>query len=205
MKIYLTRLILPDDPAYCSEARSEGAHRLLAWALANEGYDPAVLILCRTSEGKPYLQWAAEMATVNVPAAASCGADTFGADPLCPLPGITLAHSGSWALCALSDRPGIAIGADLERVRPVSPRLWSRYLATYAGEPMGDAYTAILRWTRLEAALKREGSAPAVLTTEDAFTTLTALPGYLLTVIGEAVTAPICFVSRDALRQWKPL
>ncbi|MBQ8381779.1 MAG: hypothetical protein IJX47_01090 [Clostridia bacterium] len=177
MRLYLTRLTLPDAPSLRHRLLSEGAYRLLSWALADAGRDPAVLTLRRTAEGKPYLT--------------RLDGTSVGAE-------FSLSHSGCWAACALADAPNAPVGVDLERIRAVSPALWRRYLAETPDEPMGDDYTAILRWTRYEAALKREGRAPAPMPPADAFCTLRPIPGYLLTAIGEDVTS-VCFVSERAI------
>lgn len=183
MRIYLTRLTLPDVPVQRHRLLSEDAHRLLAWALTERGFDPAVLTLRRTGEGKPYLTYA--------DGASACVE-------------ISLAHSGCWAVCALSDAPSTPIGVDLEQIRGVSPALWRRFLAATPDEPMESSYIAILRWTRYEAALKREGRAPEAMPPACAFTTLRPIPGYLLTVIGEDVTA-VRLVSEDLLETVTPL
>ncbi|MBQ7354155.1 MAG: hypothetical protein IJW62_01390 [Clostridia bacterium] len=177
MRIYLTRLTLPDAPARRHRLLSEGAHRLLARALTERGLDPAVLTLRRTREGKPYL---------------TC------ADGTSACVEISLAHSGCWAVCALSDTPSTPIGVDLEQIRRVSPALWRRLLAENPDEPMESSYVAILRWTRYEASLKREGRAPKAMPPACAFTTLRPIPGYLLTAIGEDVTA-VRWVSEELL------
>lgn len=174
MRLYLSRLTLPDTPAERRRLLSRGAHRLLSWALVDAGIDPAALTLCRTAAGKPYLTFAD-----GVPAEVEC----------------SLSHSGNYAVCALSDASSVPIGVDLERIRSVSPALWRRFLAETPDEPVGDDYTAILRWTRYEAALKCAGHAPRVMPLADTFCTLRAIPGYLLTAVGEAVSLPPRFVS----------
>lgn len=183
MKLYLTRLTLPDQPARRQSGLSEGAHRLLSFALTDRGIDPDALTLCRTATGKPYLTHAD-----GTTAAVEC----------------SLSHAGCWAVCALADQPYTPVGVDLEQIRGVSPALWRRFLAEVPDEPVGDAYSAILRWTRWEAALKREGSAPQKTPSAESFTTLRPIPGYLLTAVGEAVTA-VRLVSEDVLGKVSPM
>lgn len=184
MRIYLTRLTLPDEPVERRRLLSEGAHRLLSFGLTDRGIDPAALTLCRTQKGKPYLTRAD-----GSPAGVEC----------------SLSHSGEWAVCALSEAPNTPIGVDLEQIRAVSPALWRRFLAEAPDEPMGDAYTAILRWTRYEAALKQEGHAPEAMPADEAFFTLRPIPGYLLTVIGEQSCSLVRFVSERKLRDFPHL
>ncbi|MGM9647766.1 MAG: 4'-phosphopantetheinyl transferase family protein [Eubacteriales bacterium] len=182
MRLYLTRLTLPDTPAERRRLLSRGVHRLLSRALADAGIAPVSVLLCRTPEGKPYLTFAD-----GTPVGMEC----------------SLSHSGSWAVCALSDASGVTIGIDLERIRSVSPALWRRFLAETPDEPVGDGYTAILRWTRYEAALKCAGHAPHVMPPADAFCTLRLIPGYLLTAVGEAVSLPPRFVSEIELNRFE--
>lgn len=179
--LYLTRLTLPAKPAERHRALSAGAHRLLAYGLTQAGYPTGQWTLCRTAEGKPYLT------------------DGDGSPAKLKL---SLSHSGEWAACALSDAP---IGVDLERIRPVSPSLWKHYLAASPHEPVGDGYTAILRWTRYEAALKRDGHPPEAVPPETSFRTLRCIPGYLLTVIGEGTIEAVRFVSERALVKVSPI
>lgn len=163
--VYVTRLTLPEAPAQRRRASSEGAHCLLAYALKEQGIDPSAHPFCRTPEGKPYL----------------------AGSPV----EISLSHSGSWAVCALSDAP---VGVDIEAIRPISAGVWRKLLATTADEPCGSAYEATLRWTRYEASLKRLGySAPIPDGVE--FATFRTIPGYLLTVCGAGKEIPIHFVS----------
>ncbi len=70
----------------------------------------------------------------------------------------SLSHSGGLALCALSDRP---VGADLELVRPRSPRLpawvfrdgdWERYRSLG-----GDWPAFYTLWTEVESVVKYTG------------------------------------------------
>ncbi|MBQ8288746.1 MAG: hypothetical protein IJX76_08285 [Clostridia bacterium] len=183
MRLYLTRLTLPDAPSERHRLLSEGAHRLLSWALTDGGYDPRDLRLRRTEDGKPYL---------------TCADDTPAGVEL------SLSHSGCWAVCALSDAPDAPVGVDLERIQSVSPAVWRRFLAETPDEPMGDDYTSILRWTCREAALKQAGRAPEAMPPEDAFCTLRPIPGYLLTVIGEDVTS-VCFVSEREHSEVSPV
>lgn len=169
IRLYLTRLTLPSNPAQRHAAASQGAHRLLAYAMAEQGIDRSAHPICRTAEGKPYLDGSKEE--------------------------ISLTHSGPWAVCALSDAP---VGVDLEWIRPISEGVWKRLLAAVPREPQGDAHEAILRWTRYEASLKRLGY-PAPLPDGVQLTTFRTLPGYLLTVCGEGIVEEIRFVSECAI------
>ena len=66
---------------------------------------------------------------------------------------LSLSHTEGAALAALSDAP---VGADIERVRPIPPRLGRSF--------SGTEETFWQRWTAAEAAAKREGrGAGAVL------------------------------------------
>lgn len=178
MILYLSRLTLPDTLSERHGALSAGTRRLLTLALTEAGHDPRDLRLCRTAEGKPYL--------------------TAADGSPCPIE-FSLSHSGCWAVCALAEGKSTPVGVDLERIRPVSPAVWRRYLAEAPDEPYGGDRNAILRWTRYEAALKQVGHAPDRMPPESAFTTLHPIPGCLLTVIGERVTQPIRFVAESRL------
>lgn len=65
-------------------------------------------------------------------------------------PYVSLSHSGALAMCAVSEA---AVGVDLERARPVSPRLLTR--AKEAG--YGGKREFLLWWTAREANCKRLG------------------------------------------------
>lgn len=173
MKLYLTRLTLPDQPSERRRIQSEGGYRLLSVALAKAGIDPSGLRLCRTPEGKPYLRYA----------------DGSVADFA-----FSISHSGCWAVCALSEEARSPIGVDLERIRAVSPAVWMRYLAVAPHEAVGDAYTAILRWTRYEAVFKQTGSGTPAALAGDGSLTLRPIPGYVLTVAGEERLSSLRFV-----------
>ena len=147
---------------------SRAAHALLRFAVRERGMDSEALTICRTLEGKPYFA----QGTVE----------------------FSLSHSGEWAVCALSDG---AVGVDVERIRPVSTRLWAKYLANSPDEPYKGDREAILRWTRYEALLKREGKAakdPSAVYFTDA-----SIQGYLLTVCGDGDVSPIRWVDYDEL------
>lgn len=167
---YCTRISLPQDLHLHRRALSAGAHRLLTYALSEAGYEPQAMSLLRTAQGKPYL--------AN-----------------CPLH-LSLSHSGPFAVCALSDR---SVGVDIERFRDVSPSLWRRYLANEPTEEPGDRYTAILRWTRYEALLKRNGSAGEAWDGQGRFTTYEGIPGYLLTLLSHDAPAKLEFVAERRL------
>lgn len=147
---------------------SQTAHALLRYALCEQGQDLDAFTLCRTAEGKPYFRE---------------GGVEF-----------SISHSGQWAVCALSDT---AVGVDIERIRPVSLRVWSRYLASEPDEPYGGDREAILRWTRYEALLKRNGM--AVKDPTAVYVTLTEIDGYLLTVCGDGEVQPLRWVENNEL------
>lgn len=152
--VYAVCLPLCGSLAEQRKRMSQGAYALLSYAMREWGYDSKVLTVCRTSEGKPYF-----------------------ADHAIEF---SLSHSGEWAVCALSDAP---VGVDVERIRPISERVWKRFLAHDANEPYGGDPEAILRWTQYEASLKREGKVTP-LPPDAKFTSYDMLPGYLLTVCG---------------------
>ena len=142
---------------------SHAAYALLRFAVQERGTELDALTLCRTPEGKPYFA----QGTVE----------------------FSLSHSGEWAVCVLSNS---AVGVDVEQIRPVSARLWNRFLANSPDEPYGGDCEAILRWTRYEALLKREGKA-----TKDrsaVYFTDASIPHYLLTVCGDGEVSPIRWV-----------
>lgn len=174
MKLYLTRLTIPDDPVLRRKAQSDIGKRLLWMALAREGIDRSALILERSTEGRPYLRYGDGRA--------------FALD-------FSISHAGAWVVCALSEVEHSPIGVDLERIRAVSPKVWGRYLATVPDEAAGDPYTAILRWTRYEAAFKKEGRVTSTDLLGKGCATLRPIPGYLLTVAGNEAVSELCFVS----------
>ena len=169
IRIYVTRLARHGTRAEQRVLASIHARKLLLWAMREQGMDPADHPLSYTEEGKPYL------AHTDVK--------------------VSITHSGQWAACALSDTP---VGVDLERIRAISEGVWKKVLATSPDEPMGDAHEAIRRWTCYEASLKRLGyRSPLPVGVQ--FTTIHAIPGYLLTVCGEGTVEPIRFVSDYAI------
>lgn len=165
IRLYLTRLPGALPPKEGRAAASCAAYALLRYAMAHRGYTVDSLEILRTSEGKPY--FAGHEAEFSI------------------------SHSGPWAVCAISEGP---VGVDIERIRPVSPALWKRYLASSPDEPYGGDREAILRWTRYEAALKREGKITSASLAAD-FTTLQCIPAYLITLCGDRECAPIQWVA----------
>ena len=71
-----------------------------------------------------------------------------------------LSHAGEWVTCALSSAP---VGCDLERIRPVPPRLVSRFFAPSEAEAISalpepqrpDAFFRL--WTLKESVMKATG------------------------------------------------
>lgn len=176
MKLYLTRLNLPSDPVLRREAQTHGGRCLLWIALERAGIDRSALTVERSPSGKPYLR--------------SANGEAFALD-------FSISHSGCWAVCALSEVENSPIGVDLERIRALSSKVWERYLAADVGEAVGDPYTAILRWTRYEAAFKKEGRVTSADLLGKGCATLRPIPGYLLTVAGNEAVSELCFVSID--------
>ena len=97
------------------------------------------------------LAFALEETLGTVPALAktAAGQPYFPALPGCFL---SLSHTEGAALLALSDAP---VGADIERVRPIPPRLGRDF--------PGREETFWQRWTAAEAAAKREGRGAGAL------------------------------------------
>ena len=97
------------------------------------------------------LAFALEETLGTVPALAktAAGQPYFPALPGCFL---SLSHTEGAALLALSDAP---VGADIERVRPILPRLGRDF--------SGTEETFWQRWTAAEAAAKREGRGAGAL------------------------------------------
>lgn len=97
------------------------------------------------------LAFALEETLGTVPALAktAAGQPYFPALPGCFL---SLSHTEGAALLALSDAP---VGADIERVRPIPPRLGWDF--------PGTEETFWQRWTAAEAAAKREGRGAGAL------------------------------------------
>ena len=180
MKLYLTRLTLPDRPSERRRLQSEGGYRLLSLALAELGEERSHLLLHRTAEGRPYLRYADGRA--------------FDYD-------FSISHAGCFAVCALSEHPNSPVGVDLERIRRVSPALWGRYLAFIPDEAVGDAYSAILRWTRYEAAYKQKGRVTPADLAGECSVTLRPIPGYLLTVSGDEGTGELRWVAPSRLAE----
>ena len=89
------------------------------------------------------------LGTVPAPAKTAAGQPYFPALPGCFL---SLSHTEGAALLALSDAP---VGADIERVRPIPPRLGRDF--------PGREETFWQRWTAAEAAAKREGRGAGAL------------------------------------------
>ena len=97
------------------------------------------------------LAFALEETLGTVPALAK----TAAGQPYFPvLPGcfLSLSHTEGAALLALSDAP---VGADIERIRPIPPRLGRDF--------PGREETFWQRWTAAEAAAKREGRGAGAL------------------------------------------
>lgn len=73
---------------------------------------------------------------------------------------LSISHCHGHAFCAIADQPGLAIGADIERVEPRAPEFAGDYftsheLAQVAASPPGDHdATVTLIWSAKEAALK---------------------------------------------------
>ena len=78
--------------------------------------------------------------------------ETLGTVPALPGCFLSLSHTEGAALLALSDAP---VGADIERVRPIPPRLGRDFA--------GREETFWRRWTAAEAAAKREGRGAGAL------------------------------------------
>ena len=109
-----------------------GAGLLLLFALRNAGVTD--LNLCRLKNGKPAL--------------VSCSNIHFN-----------LSHSGTFAVCAVSDRP---VGADVETIQNADPKVAAVCFQQHeqewifqADDP-GRAFTCL--WTRKESYLKRTGT-----------------------------------------------
>jgi 4'-phosphopantetheinyl transferase len=73
---------------------------------------------------------------------------------------LSISHSHDLALCAISDRPGVAIGADIEKVETRAPGFADDYFTPHeleqlraAPHPEKDAVTTLI-WSAKEAALK---------------------------------------------------
>lgn len=115
-----------------SRRQSAAGLRALLFLLEKAGVDPAPLVLAREKSGRPYF----------------AGSDIkFG-----------ISHSGSLAVCALSDSD---VGIDIERVRDVrnaaalAERHFSPAELAWAGEMTAEKFFTV--WTKKEALLKRDG------------------------------------------------
>lgn len=111
--------------------------------------------LCRALVGDRLLKCALHRTTGS--------ADTFdytlhrGGKPyLASRPGIhfSIAHSGDWAVCALS---GASVGADVERVRELYPGASRLFLSNVESAHACCARDVIALWTLKESYLKRTG------------------------------------------------
>ena len=100
--------------------------------------------------------------------------------PLTALAHFSVSHSGDLVVCAVSN---VSIGIDVERIRPVPPRL-GRAMGKWQSEE--DFYQ---RWTRREAALKCRGEGLAAWKQEReeglTFSTIPAPEGYVAAVCEE--------------------
>jgi len=73
---------------------------------------------------------------------------------------LSISHCNGYAFCAISDRSGLAIGADIERIAPRAPEFAADYftpreLMQVAASPAnGRDTTVTLIWSAKEAALK---------------------------------------------------
>lgn len=110
------------------------AHMLLHYALDKVyGIDSRSFTVARTQQGKPYFT----------------GPDA---------PQFSLSHSGATALCAVHDAP---IGADVERIRPVTPALARRIMSDteYDSFCRSDDKKGLFFkiWTLKESYLKQTG------------------------------------------------
>ncbi len=107
-----------------------------------------------------------------------------------------LSHSGSIAICAVSDAP---VGADVEKIRPFSEKVTRRFFAPeetawiLAQEDKNDAYTRL--WTRKESYYKMLGTGitlpmnalPLIPGIEHDFVfTEKEIPGHRLCVCGDS-------------------
>ena len=115
-------------------SRREDAYALLSYAVKHRWGLKALPVIARSEQGKPYF-------------------------PHVPQYHFNLSHSGSFALCALDERP---VGADIERIRPHHPKLADRIcspeeLEWLAGQP--DKASALCQlWTCKEALAKYHGT-----------------------------------------------
>ena len=73
---------------------------------------------------------------------------------------LSISHCNGYAFCAISDRNGLAIGADIERIAPRAPEFAADYftpreLMQVAASPVNERdATVTLIWSAKEAALK---------------------------------------------------
>ncbi|MCS7040842.1 MAG: 4'-phosphopantetheinyl transferase superfamily protein [Anaerolineae bacterium] len=120
-------------------------HLVRLYLAQREGQPPpalAAIVIAPDPDGAPY--------------AARALADELARLPL----SLSISHSGDRAFCALDDRPGVTIGADIERIEPREPGLVAQFFApaeqaVVAGAPAGKRdglITAI--WSAKEAVLK---------------------------------------------------
>lgn len=111
----------------------------------------------------------------------------------CPQWHFSLSHSGDWAVCLLSEAP---VGVDVEQLRPLRDfSIASRCFTDEAFRqwqvlPEAERQLAFFRqWTRLESALKRQGTGLSGLSSlngepEGPFREY-PLAGYVLTACGD--------------------
>jgi 4'-phosphopantetheinyl transferase len=106
----------------------------------------ATILILADADGAPYAALASS---------ASARADAFVRLPL----SLSISHSGDRALCALDDRPGVTVGADIERIEP---RAWgfveqfftaTERAAVAAAVTERDAFITAV-WSAKEAVLK---------------------------------------------------
>lgn len=123
------------DLYLCNEiTRREDAYALLACAVRRRWGLEQLPVIARGEQGKP----------------------CFPAFPECHF---NLSHSGSFALCAVAERP---VGADIEVIRPHHPNLAGRICSPEERnwlEHQADKTTALCQlWTAKEALVKYHGT-----------------------------------------------
>ena len=165
-------------------------YALLAWAAARCWGWPELPALARGAQGKPFFP---------------------GAPDHC----FSLSHSGSLALCVLDNRP---VGADIERLRPHSPRLPQRIFSPEQLEwfqRQEDPQRALCQlWTLKECRVKYEGTgltvpirtisvplpAPGTAVVHDALTFFTLDgPDWSASICGHSTPSPVHCVPADQL------
>ena len=133
-------------------------------------------------------------------------------------PRFSLSHSGVHVLCAVSERE---VGCDVERIRPVSPKLAERFFCPEEAAEIAAAPTEEARlrsffrfWTLKESYVKALGTgmrlpfrsfrlrlepAPALVSPQDAgrfaFREFTALPGYCCALAVEGDSSAVEWIA----------